>query len=158
MFIDSLRNHRDAIPELAELLYAEWRDLYEAAGLGLNDLVAALEARAVTDSLPLTLVAVSQGKVVGSGSIKLEEPGTKAGLSPWIGGLYVRAEYRGKGLGGMMLDALEAKARELGVKALYLSADSAVEFYRRKGWSILESVESFGVRNVSLMTKNLSLV
>ncbi len=155
MRVENLSEHRDAIPELAQLLYAEWQDLYVAAGLGLPDLIAALEARTLTDGIPLTLVAVHDNTVVGCGSLKLKEAGTRDGLSPWVGGLYVKAGHRGKGVGTLLLRALELKAGALGISALYLSADSAVEFYQRNGWRILENVKSFGVRNVSLMTKDL---
>ncbi|MFN6971928.1 MAG: GNAT family N-acetyltransferase [Rheinheimera sp.] len=154
--IDYLANHSKLIPELSTLLYNEWADLYQAAGLTQQDLTAALELRCTTDQLPLTLVAIAaDGQLLGAGSIKLDEPGTKAGLSPWLGGIYVKANQRGLGLGALIVTALEDKARELGVSALYLSADTAEGFYLRLGWQTLERLESFGVRDVVLMSKRL---
>lgn len=154
--IDYLANHSALIPELSTLLYNEWADLYQAAGLTQQDLTAALELRCVTNQLPLTLVAVTvDGQLLGAGSIKLDEPGTKAGLSPWLGGIYVKAQQRGLGLGAIIVTALEDKARALGVTALYLSADTAEGFYLRLGWHTLERLESFGVRDVVLMSKAL---
>lgn len=154
--IDYLANHSARIPELSTLLYNEWADLYQAAGLTQQDLTTALELRCVTEQLPLTLVAVTDdGQLLGAGSIKLDEPGTKAGLSPWLGGIYVKANQRGLGLGALIVTALEDKARALGVPALYLSADTAEGFYLRLGWHTLERLESFGVRDVVLMTKAL---
>lgn len=154
--IDYLAHHPAVIPELTQLLYTEWADLYLAAGLTQQDLRAALEQRSVTNQLPLTLVAMAEdGTLLGAGSIKLDEPGTKAGLSPWLGGIYIKESQRGLGLGAQIVTALEQKARELGVAALYLSADTAEGFYLRLGWHTLERVESFGVRDVVLMTKQL---
>ena len=157
MHIDYLAAYPGLIPELTELLFAEWQDLYLAAGLSQADLAAALQERAVRDSLPLTLVAVDQdGQLVAAGSIKLSEDGTRVGLSPWLGGIYVKAQYRGLGLGAQIVTSLEQKAREQGVSRLYLSADSAVNFYQKLGWQVLDRVDSLDVRNVALMWKDLT--
>jgi len=154
--IDYLANHRALIPELSTLLYQEWADLYQAAGLTKQDLTTALELRCVTNQLPITLVAIAaDGQLLGAGSIKLDEPGTKEGLSPWLGGIYIKQQQRGLGLGALIVSALEDKARELGVSALYLSADTAEGFYQKLGWYVMERVESFGVRDVVLMSKRL---
>lgn len=154
--IDYLANHSKVIPELSTLLYNEWADLYQAAGLTKQDLTQALELRCVTNQLPLTLVAIADdGQLLGAGSIKLDEPGTKEGLSPWLGGIYIKEQQRGRGLGVLIVNALEDKARELGVSALYLSADTAEGFYQKLDWFVLERLESHGVRDVVLMSKKL---
>jgi GNAT superfamily N-acetyltransferase len=154
--IDYLANHRHLIPELSTMLYAEWLDLYQAAGLTQHDLIAALEQRCVTHQLPLTLVAIdADGQLVGAGSIKLDEPGTKVGLGPWLGGIYIKQPQRGLGIGAQIVTALERQACALGVTALYLSADTAEAFYLRLGWQVMERLESLGVRDVALMTKKL---
>lgn len=155
MQIDYLANWPGLIPELAALLYQEWADLYQAAGIDEAQLQQVLTERTAMDTLPITLVLVKDGELVGAGSIKLTEPGTKEGLSPWLAGIYVKPQYRGLGLGRDIVLALEAKARQLGVEALYLSADSAVDFYLSLGWQVLERLESLGVRDVALMSKRL---
>lgn len=155
MQIDYLANWTGLIPELAALLYQEWADLYQAAGIDQAQLQQVLTERTALDTLPITLVLVKDGELVGAGSIKLTEPGTKEGLSPWLAGIYVKPQYRGLGLGRDIVLALEAKARQLGVEVLYLSADSAVDFYLSLGWQVLERLESLGVRDVALMSKRL---
>ncbi len=143
------------IPELSELRYKEWQDLYQASGLNQDDLTNYLSAQIDPNSIPCTLVILDGDELVGGASIKPHEDGTKKGISPWVGGVYIKREYRAKGLGLLVLQALEEKAKTLGVKALYLSADSAIAFYEKNGWSVLEYVESCGVRNVAVMTKTL---
>ncbi len=155
MQIDYLANWPGLIPELAALLHQEWADLYQAAGIDQAQLQQVLTERTAVDTLPITLVLVKDGELVGAGSIKLTEPGTKEGLSPWLAGIYVKPQYRGLGLGRDIVLALEAKARQLGVEVLYLSADSAVDFYLSLGWQVLERLESLGVRDVALMSKRL---
>lgn len=155
MLIDYLANHKQFIPEIADLSYTEWKALFQAAGISKEALLATLEQRAVTDQLPITLVALEGGVLMGTGSIKMAEPGTREGVSPWLAGMYVKEQYRGSGAGALIVQALEAKARELGVEAMYLSVGKAEAFYKRLGWTVLERRESHGVEEVALMTKRL---
>ncbi len=155
MVIDYLANHRQLIPEVTDLIYAQWADLFQAAGTSKDNLRDLMTERATMDQLPITLVALSDGVLVGTGSIKLAEPGTKPGLSPWLAGMYVKEAYRGTGIGALLVQALEATAKDLGVTTLYLSVGTAERFYTRLGWVVLERVNSYGVKDVALMTKDL---
>lgn len=153
--IDYLANHRERIPEIAGLLYDQWADLFRAAGTSEEQLEQLLVERAVTDKLPIALVALHDGVLAGTGSIKLFEPGTKAGLSPWLAGMYVKEAYRGSGIGAALVRALEARASELGVTTMYLSVGAAEAFYLGLGWTVLERVNSYGVKDVTVMMKHL---
>lgn len=153
--IDYLANHKQFLSEVVELTYGEWHALLKAAGVSKEQLADLIAQRAVTDQLPITLVAISGGVLVGTGSIKLAEPGTKEGLSPWLAGMYVKPSHRGMGIGASIVRTLEAKAQQLGVGALYLSVGAAEEFYKRLDWTVMERVDSYGVKEVALMTKKL---
>lgn len=158
MLIDYLANHKELIPEIAALSYREWTALFQASGISQDQLETILADRAVTDRLPITFVAVSDGVLVGAGSIKMAEPGTKPGLSPWLAGIYVKDSHRGSGIGASIVRALEAKAAQLGVKEMYLSAEAAERLYARLGWTVIERLESYGVQQVALMKKELGQV
>jgi GNAT superfamily N-acetyltransferase len=155
VLIDYLANHKEFIPEIAALSYRQWTALFQAAGISQEQLEIMLAERAVTDRLPITFVAISDGVLVGTGSIKMAEPGTKAGLSPWLAGIYVKDSHRGSGVGAMIVRALEAKAAQLGVKEMYLSAGAAEGLYARLGWTLIERLESYGVKQVALMKREL---
>jgi predicted N-acetyltransferase YhbS len=155
--IDYLANRRELIPEITDLLYGQWTDLFQAGGTSKDRLGELLMERAVTDRLPITLVALSDSELVGTGSIKLSEPGTKVGLSPWLAGMYVKEAHRGSGVGAAIVRALEATATEFGVKTLYLSVGAAEGFYSRLGWTVLEHANSYGVKDVALMARDLAL-
>ncbi len=154
--VDYLAHHPHCIPEIADLLFAQWSALFLADGVDKEQLLTMLALRATTGQLPITLVALSNGELLGTGSIKLAEPATRAGLSPWLAGMYIKAPYRGSGIGAQIVNALEAKARHLGVETLYLSVGAAVDFYTRLGWQVMEEhINSGGVRQVTLMRKRL---
>ena len=155
MHVDYLANHSHLIPEVAGLVYQQWADIFQASETSEEDLRDLFVARAVKDRLPITVVALNGDALAGTGSIKLSEPGTKAGLSPWLAGMYVKEEFRHAGVGTMLVRALESKAKELGVEILYLSVGAAPRFYERLGWTTLERVTSYGVKEVALMAKDL---
>lgn len=154
MLIDYLAHHPAFIPEIAALSYREWTPLFEAAGISQAQLETMLAERAVTDRIPITLVALLNGELVGTGSIKLSEPGTKPGLSPWLAGIYVKDAFRGSGAGAAIVRALERKAAALGIGSLYLSTVKAQPLYERLGWTVLERVDSYGLKEVALMHKH----
>jgi GNAT superfamily N-acetyltransferase len=153
--IDYLAHHKELIPEITGLIYEQWSDLFQAAGTSKDDLAVLISERATTQRLPITVVALDGGALAGTGSIKLSEPGTKPGLSPWLAGMYVKEAYRGRGVGALLVRALEATAKQLDIDSLYLSVGTAEQFYRRLGWTVLERVNSYGVKDVALMTKQL---
>jgi GNAT superfamily N-acetyltransferase len=153
--IDYLAKHKDLIPEITDLLYGHWADLFRAGGTSKEKLRELLVERAVTDKLPIAVVALCDGVLAGTGSIKLFEPGTRAGLSPWLAGMYVKDAYRGSGIGASIVRALEARASELGVTTMYLSVGAAEAFYLGLGWTVLERVNSYGVKDVAVMAKSL---
>jgi phosphinothricin acetyltransferase len=83
------------------------------------------------------LVAESDGAVVGWASLNVFNPRRAyehvADLS-----LYVEREWRGRGVGRRLLDALVARARELGYHKLVLAAfpwnEAGMRAYRRAGF------------------------
>ena len=155
MRIDYLANHRHLIPEVTDLVYDQWSELFQAGGTSRDRLRELFVERAVTDRLPLAIVALDGDVLAGTGSIKLSEPGTRAGLSPWLAGMYVKDAFRSAGVGTMLVRALELNAVELGVETLYLSVGAASKFYEHLGWTALERMNSYGVKDVTLMAKDL---
>lgn len=58
-------------------------------------------------------------------------PGSREGL---LRSVAVSAALRGRGVGGSLVDAIEAKARTLGVARLWLLTMTAPAFFRRFGY------------------------
>jgi len=84
------------------------------------------------DALSLHCVARLDDQVVGTGRLLPDGH---------IGRMAVLPAYRGRGLGGVILERLIAAARERGHEAVELSAQVAVlDFYRRHGFMVLGEV------------------
>jgi len=75
-----------------------------------------------------TLVLEADGSIVGTGSL----------VGAYIGRMYVAPEHQGRGFGGRILEALEARARAGGVETINLAASiPARRFYEREGYRLV---------------------
>jgi N-acetylglutamate synthase-like GNAT family acetyltransferase len=68
--------------------------------------------------------------------------------------MYVREDMRKKGVGAKLVEAIEGKARDFGVKTLYLYTPDASEYYGRFSWKVLETAWYRGAK-VTVMVKDL---
>jgi GNAT superfamily N-acetyltransferase len=96
----------------------------------------------------LTLVAEIDGQAVGAVVAELREPLPNAAVQPqldvrrrraYLGYLAVQERYRGRGIGGRLLDAVEVWAREQGAELIATDTNlrsnvGAAEFYERHGY------------------------
>jgi N-acetylglutamate synthase-like GNAT family acetyltransferase len=76
---------------------------------------------------------------------------TRMELSPWLAGVFVTPEHRGRGVGAAMVRRVIDDATALGVRRLYLYTPSTEHFYSRLGWSLIEHTTYRGA-NVSVMS------
>jgi GNAT superfamily N-acetyltransferase len=100
-------------------------------------------ARARLDRVPLTLVALRGSLPVGMVSLKENDLWTRRDLNPWLASLLVVEEFRGQGIGRMLIKSLVSRARDLELQRMYLFLDSRElerleRFYTSLGWRFLE--------------------
>lgn len=156
MEIAYLADYPQFSDEVARRNYGEWGRLCAAAGISLDELEKEMRGRCTRQSIPFALVAVCDGALVGSVSVKLDEPTSVPGLSPWLAGLLVSGDLRGRGIGSALLLRAEAVVGTLGIATIYLSCEQSVEpFYVSKGWQLQRNVVSFGDL-VSVMQKAIA--
>lgn len=152
--IVSLTDCQEHIPALATLWYEniskEW---VPNASCARNE--AQLLEHLNTDALPLTLVALKDGKAVGMASLRAND-GLDSDFSPWLGSLVVDPLARMQGIGQQLIDAIKQKAQLLGFKTLYLLAfDKTIpSWYETLGWQSIGSDSLFS-HPVTLMHNQL---
>ena len=152
--LDYLANHREAIPQLARWSYAEWRRYIEQRGRSFDDVVAGYHQRVNTDALPLGVVAIADGAVIGMGALLEADLPLRPELTPWLASIFVAPEYRGRGVGSMIVERLASEATRLELERLYLWTSSAASLYARLGWREIEKVEYCG-SSISVMLREL---
>ena len=149
---NDLADHRDAIPTLAKWYHQEWSHF--RPGWTVEDFAASIAERANADRVPLTLVAFEGEDLVGTICLDMHDMETRGHLSPWLGGLYVKEEWRRRGIGTELVRAIEAKAAELGIRRLYLYTPESEHFYAKLGWCLIETTVYHGCE-VAIMEKAL---
>jgi ribosomal protein S18 acetylase RimI-like enzyme len=131
---------------IAGLAGTIWREHYPAI-ISMKQIDYMLAGRCTADNLRRYINATDRGlallKVSGSpagycsyalaelpGEMKLEQ-------------LYLLAQLRGKGLGGIMLRFVETQARKAGCRVLWLTVNkqnaTAIAVYRKSGFTVRES-------------------
>jgi GNAT superfamily N-acetyltransferase len=84
------------------------------------------------------LIASAGNWIIGMASIQTLISTAEGGLSGIVEDVVVTSEWRGKGIGCCLLEAIEVWAHTKGLKRIHLLADAtntpALEFYRNSGW------------------------
>jgi predicted N-acetyltransferase YhbS len=153
MEVDYLANYQASIPQIARWFYREWSYLYPDRGP--HDFERLVQERANRDRIPIALVALDADLVIGTVSLKMYDMDDRFDLAPWLSGLYVTKEWRCRGVGSILVKAMEAKASLLGFSELYLYTPNSVHFYSRLGWQILE-LKRYNSTPVTLMGRILT--
>lgn len=154
MDIAHLADRRDVIPTLAQWFYQEWAYLHPDRTL--EDVERLIGERTNTTKIPVALVAFEGGELLGTVCLKVHDMDTRLDLTPWLAGLYVAAAWRRKGIGTVLVSAIEKKAHELQVEKLYLYTPESEGFYSRLGWHLNKRTEYHGYP-VTIMEKNIIL-
>lgn len=148
--IELLKNHVHTLSDLAQM----W---YEGLGkIWLPDVpIAEAERRfrehANADKMPLTFVALHNGNAVGMCSLR-ENDGIRPDLTPWLGALAVKEDYRQQGIGRQLIDIVKQEAIKFGYSELYLFAfDHTIpQYYQSLGWKII-GTDNFKGHPVTVM-------
>ena len=91
------------------------------------------------DTLPLTLIALSdKDELIGMCSLQ-ETDGIRSDLTPWLGSLYVTRSYRNQKVGEKLINATKNIARNRGFEMLYLlTFDPAlIRYFVNQGWALM---------------------
>ncbi len=116
---------------VAQMIYNEfWIDV--VGGLTLEFLNAHLHNTQDPSRIPLSLIALVDGELVGTVNLIENDDSTRTHLRPWLAAMVVTKEFRGQGIGTQLVRALLAEAQRLGFAAVYFGTDGP-GFYERIG-------------------------
>lgn len=152
MNIEYLADYPEFIPELAELHFTEWSYLNPGETLeGKKEYLKRLCGR---HGVPSFIIVLENGELVGSASLIAQDMDNRPDLTPWLADVFVKPEYRGRGIATSLIERIETEARSAGITRLYLYTPGAAKLYQKLGWCILEEFQYKGV-NVQIMVKNI---
>jgi len=153
MQIAYLIDHAVHVSELARLHFQEWS--YLRQGESLEGRTARLLACCGRNAIPTVVVALEAEQLLGSALLVAQDLESRPHLTPWLAGVFVKAQHRGRGIGTRLIQRIEAEARWLGTTNLYLYTSSTQTLYQRLGWSVMERCGYRGT-DVAVMSKSLA--
>ncbi len=149
--IVTLAERPDLAPTVADWL---WEAFWRPEG-GTRAKLDGLVAAAVAGTgLPRAFVLLADGAPVGTASLAEADLDLRPDLTPWLAGVFVRSEARGRGYGTRLVEAVEDAGRAAGVRRLWLYTGTAEPLYARLGWRAVERFDRHGRPNV-LMERDL---
>jgi len=86
----------------------------------------------------IAFVAEQDGRLAGTCLFVREEIDPQHDVSPWLAGLVVVPEFRGRGIATLLVGAIEVHARSLGCERLHLYTYGAEGLYASLGWQAIE--------------------
>ena len=136
--ISYLIEHPGYIPELAQWLFEQWDSIL---GEGNPDArIKKLKAHMNRDKLPIAWVAHANGQLLGTAALRMHDLEGREDLTPWLGGVFVGADFRRQGIGAALCATVEDAARSRGIQTLYLFTLDKQAWYSRLGWRALARV------------------
>jgi GNAT superfamily N-acetyltransferase len=153
MELKFLADNENSIPILANWYFDEWGHLRK--GNTLAKVAEKLYDYLNTDKIPLIVLAIDDGEILGAIQLKYREMDIYPEKEHWLGGVYVSENHRGMGIAKNMIRKVISIATEFGVYKLYLQTERLDGgLYRYLGWQPIEQVNYRGV-NVLVMEKEI---
>ena len=143
MKIQELSDTADSVREIAGWYFDEWSHFNP--GLKRSDIVESLQGNLHDDGLPQMLVALDGQVPIGVAEIKFRELSLYPQLEHWLGGVFVKPEYRGMLVGCELVKQALKVAQTHSVVELYLQTlrlDGGL--YSRLGWQPVEEFQHKG--------------
>lgn len=150
-----LKDHPEWAPLVAEWSFSTWHNFYPEWTLESNIQRYYQHARKDRE-LPLTIVAVYDGKPVGMCSLR-ENNGYPSSQGPWLSSLFVVPDFRLKGIGKLLVQAVVDTAKNLHFKNIFLYTfnQTMPSWYENNfGWEVVEK-DIFHEKPITIMKKSL---
>ncbi|MFA7276653.1 MAG: GNAT family N-acetyltransferase [Pseudobdellovibrionaceae bacterium] len=106
------------------------------------------------DSSFETFVALHKGIPVGCALLSSEDLPSRKELTPWLSNLYIKEDYRKRGIGTQLVDFVANEAKRIGFPKMWLftEREETLMLYSRLGWNFVESAIYEG-KSAMLMNK-----
>jgi GNAT superfamily N-acetyltransferase len=146
-----IREQPQHLTTIAEWIHRQWWSETDTPVGAIEDW---LSTHLGESGFPTTLIVVFDSEIIGSVSLHETEAEDRPAFRPYLGALFVKPDYRGRGLGQALVRAVEAHARDLGHTTIYLNAaDATAGLYEELGWQIVE--RAYGRKQLNIMRRSL---
>ncbi|CAM3315758.1 GNAT family N-acetyltransferase [Halomonas lysinitropha] len=134
--IARLKDDSPHVAILAEWAHDTWGHLHP--GRRLDTAIALMRDECGAGGVPSVFAALLDDAPVGMASLVADDMSDRRDLTPWLASVFVRSEWRGRGIASRLVQRVEEEARAHGHDRLYLYTPDQQALYRRLGWRDLE--------------------
>ena len=128
-------------PDLVEVTVRwRWEEWMRGKEPFEDVLERAQRATAMRLKIPQTFVLLVDNEPMGTASITAHDLEERPDLTPWLAGVFVVPDARGRGYAALLIAAVEEEARKTAISALWLYTNTAERIYARAGWQTVETV------------------
>ena len=146
----TVRERPDLLPIVAEWTWREW---WDAEGMTLEQTIAVYADCVAERGAPQTFILLEDDRPVGTATLAREDLDERPELTPWLAGVFVVPDRRGRGYVQHLLTVFEEACRAASIEVVWLYTSKAERIYRRAGWETVEVIERQGKRPVTLMRR-----
>jgi len=144
MKFEYLADNKNLLPTIAKWYFEEWGHMDKENTLDKE--MERLQVYLNKDSLPLILLAIEDGELLGAAQLKYHEMSIYPNKEHWLGGVYVSKKHRGKGIAKKIIQELIIITQKLNIQTLYLQTENLTGgLYRQMGWMPIEQINYHGI-------------
>ena len=136
--IGFLVDYLDTIPTLIQWFRNQWPDYY--ANWSQAEMEQDFLEDASHDRLPIRLVAFESNELVGTIILRENNPEMPPEFQPELGGLYVVASHRGRGIATELVWAGMKLVLDQGYETVYATTVAAARILERLGWEFVKTI------------------
>ncbi len=153
MAVTTIAKRPDLLPVVAGWLWREW---WRQRGRSLEQTQAIYAACCAGVGAPQTFVLLADETPAGTATLARRDLEERPDLTPWLAGVFVVPEVRGRGYVTHLLAAFDEACRTASIRTAWLYTNTAERVYLRGGWQVAEIVQRQGKRPTTLMRRDFT--
>ena len=150
--VTTIAKRPDLLPIVAHWLWREW---WQRRGHSLEQTQTIYASCCTQVGAPQTFVLLADESPVGTVTLAKRDLDERPNLTPWLAGVFVVPEARGRGYVRHLLAAFDEACRAASIRTAWLYTNTAKRVYLRAGWQVAEVIQRQGKLPVTLMRRDL---
>lgn len=122
------------LEEVSEWIWKQWEKEHNSK---LEDTIYRSKHSLNDKDIPQMYIAKYKEEVIGVVSIWRNDLKARQDLYPWMAALFVKEEYRNKGVGTLLQKRVIEETKKMNYQYLYLITEHE-NYYEKMGWDFLE--------------------
>lgn len=152
LVVTTIAKRPDLLPIAAEWL---WQEFWRRTGRTLEEAQAIYADCCAEVGAPQMFVLLSRETPVGTVTLARHDLDERPHLTPWLAGVFVVPEARGRGNVSHLLAAFDAACCAASIKTAWLYTNTAERIYLRTDWQVAEIIQRPGKPPLTLMRRDL---